>query len=68
MLIAGIFFIIGTILNAAAINFLMLVLGRLMLGCSVGFANQVNPEASTPIYSLRGLDNFKFFSLSFYWY
>ncbi|XP_060957919.1 uncharacterized protein LOC115700211 isoform X2 [Cannabis sativa] len=29
---------------------------------------EVNPEASTPIYSLRGLDNFKFFSLSFYWY
>ncbi|KAF4368622.1 hypothetical protein G4B88_020018 [Cannabis sativa] len=40
MLIAGIFFIIGTILNVAAINFLMLVLGRLMLGCGVGFANQ----------------------------
>ncbi|XP_030489574.2 sugar transport protein 13-like [Cannabis sativa] len=43
MLIAGIFFIIGTILNAAAINFVMLVLGRLMLGCGVGFANQAVP-------------------------
>uniref|UniRef100_A0A803QT90 Major facilitator superfamily (MFS) profile domain-containing protein n=1 Tax=Cannabis sativa TaxID=3483 RepID=A0A803QT90_CANSA len=43
MLIAGIFFIIGTILNAAAINFLMLVLGRLMLGCGVGFTNQAVP-------------------------
>ncbi|KAF4383979.1 hypothetical protein F8388_018731 [Cannabis sativa] len=31
-------------------------------------ASMVNPEASTPIYSLRGLDNFKFFSLSSYWY
>ena len=41
MFIAGIFFIIGTILNAAAHNFLMLVFGRILLGCGVGFANQV---------------------------
>lgn len=41
MLIAGIFFIVGTILNAAAMNFIMLVLGRILLGCGVGFANQV---------------------------
>ncbi|XP_062105006.1 sugar transport protein 13-like isoform X2 [Humulus lupulus] len=43
MLIAGIFFIVGTLLNALAINFLMLVLGRIMLGCGVGFANQAVP-------------------------
>ncbi|EXC17568.1 Sugar transport protein 13 [Morus notabilis] len=43
MFIAGIFFIVGTILNAAAMNFLMLVLGRLLLGCGVGFANQAVP-------------------------
>ena len=42
MLIAGVFFIIGTILNAAAFSFIMLVLGRILLGCGVGFANQVN--------------------------
>lgn len=41
MLIAGIFFLIGTILNAAAINIGMLIAGRLLLGCGVGFANQV---------------------------
>lgn len=41
MLIAGIFFIIGTVLNAAAQSLSMLIAGRLLLGCGVGFANQV---------------------------
>lgn len=41
MLIAGVFFIIGTILNAAAQGLSMLIAGRLLLGCGVGFANQV---------------------------
>ncbi|KAL1806549.1 hypothetical protein DCAR_0832363 [Daucus carota subsp. sativus] len=43
MLIAGVFFICGVILNAAAVNLLMLILGRLSLGCGVGFANQAVP-------------------------
>ncbi|XP_004298157.1 PREDICTED: sugar transport protein 13-like [Fragaria vesca subsp. vesca] len=43
MLIAGIFFIFGTILNAAAVNLVMLIIGRLLLGCGVGFANQAVP-------------------------
>uniref|UniRef100_A0A0A0L5M3 Major facilitator superfamily (MFS) profile domain-containing protein n=1 Tax=Cucumis sativus TaxID=3659 RepID=A0A0A0L5M3_CUCSA len=43
MLIAGVFFIVGTILNAAAVNLLMLILGRISLGCGVGFANQAVP-------------------------
>ncbi|KAL8105139.1 sugar transport protein 13-like isoform X1 [Apium graveolens] len=43
MLIAGIFFIIGVILNAAALNLFMLILGRISLGCGVGFANQAVP-------------------------
>lgn len=42
MLIAGVFFIVGTIFNAAAISVFMLVIGRVLLGCGVGFANQVN--------------------------
>lgn len=41
MLIAGILFLAGTILNAAAVNLAMLIIGRLLLGCGVGFANQV---------------------------
>ncbi|XP_022137810.1 sugar transport protein 13-like isoform X2 [Momordica charantia] len=43
MLIAGVFFIFGTILNASAVNLFMLILGRICLGCGVGFANQAVP-------------------------
>jgi predicted MFS family arabinose efflux permease len=41
MLIAGFFFIGGVIFNAAAQNLAMLIVGRILLGCGVGFANQV---------------------------
>ncbi|GLU08855.1 hypothetical protein SLE2022_257390 [Rubroshorea leprosula] len=43
MLIAGIFFIIGVVLNAAAQNLAMLIMGRILLGCGIGFANQGVP-------------------------
>ncbi|CAK9318624.1 unnamed protein product [Citrullus colocynthis] len=43
MLIAGVFFIIGTVLNANAENLTMLIVGRISLGCGVGFANQAVP-------------------------
>ncbi|XP_010905220.1 sugar transport protein MST4 [Elaeis guineensis] len=43
MLIAGIFFIIGVIFNGAAQNLAMLIVGRILLGCGVGFANQAVP-------------------------
>uniref|UniRef100_A0A7N0TX99 Major facilitator superfamily (MFS) profile domain-containing protein n=1 Tax=Kalanchoe fedtschenkoi TaxID=63787 RepID=A0A7N0TX99_KALFE len=43
MLIAGVFFIIGVVLNAAAQNLGMLIAGRILLGCGVGFANQAVP-------------------------
>lgn len=43
MLIAGVFFIIGVVFNAAAQNIAMLIIGRIMLGCGVGFANQAVP-------------------------
>ncbi|XP_077210275.1 sugar transport protein MST4-like [Tasmannia lanceolata] len=43
MLIAGIFFIIGVILNTAAQDLAMLIVGRIFLGCGVGFANQAVP-------------------------
>ena len=42
MLIAGIFFCVGTVFNAAAHNLAMLIIGRILLGCGVGFANQVS--------------------------
>ncbi|KAK1682191.1 hypothetical protein QYE76_043039 [Lolium multiflorum] len=43
MLIAGAFFIIGVIFNGAAHNLGMLIIGRILLGCGVGFANQAVP-------------------------
>lgn len=41
MQIASFFFIGGVILTAAAVNMAMLIIGRLLLGFGVGFANQV---------------------------
>ena len=41
MLIAGALFIVGVIFNGAAQNLGMLIVGRILLGCGVGFANQV---------------------------
>ncbi|KAL3675009.1 hypothetical protein R1sor_024957 [Riccia sorocarpa] len=43
MLIGGISFLIGAILNAAAQNLAMLIIGRIMLGIGVGFGNQTVP-------------------------
>ncbi|PNX81882.1 sugar transport protein 13-like, partial [Trifolium pratense] len=44
MLIAGFFFIGGVIFNVAAQNLAMLIVGRILLGCGVGFANQRQPS------------------------
>lgn len=41
MLSAGVAFCVGVVLNAAAQEIVMLILGRVLLGCGVGFANQV---------------------------
>ena len=41
MFIGGLSYLIGSILNAAAQNLTMLILGRIMLGVGVGFGNQV---------------------------
>ncbi|KAE8806499.1 monosaccharide transporter 4 [Hordeum vulgare] len=43
MRIAGAFFIVGAIFNGAARNLGMLIVGRILLGCGVGFANQAIP-------------------------
>ncbi|GAA0170714.1 secondary carrier transporter [Lithospermum erythrorhizon] len=43
MLIAGFFFILGVVFNAAAQNLTMLIVGMILLGCGVGFSNQAVP-------------------------
>lgn len=62
MCFGGLVFLAGSILNAAAINIAMLIIGRLLLGVGVGFANQ-----SVPVYlsemapaKLRGALNIGF--------
>ena len=41
MLTGGLVFLAGAIINAAAQNIAMLIIGRILLGIGVGFANQV---------------------------
>ncbi|CAL0300754.1 unnamed protein product [Lupinus luteus] len=53
MLIAGVFFIIGTVLNAVGNNLIVLIVGRVILGCGVGFANQAIPVFLSEIAPTR---------------
>lgn len=41
MLSGGLVFLVGAILNGAATNVAMLIIGRLLLGVGIGFVNQV---------------------------
>ncbi|KAG1355222.1 sugar transport protein MST6 [Cocos nucifera] len=62
MLCGGGAFVIGSALNGAAINVAMLIVGRVLLGIGVGFANQAVPlylsEMAPP--NLRGALNIGF--------
>ncbi|KAL3534304.1 hypothetical protein ACH5RR_002765 [Cinchona calisaya] len=62
MLTAGFFFIAGVVLNAAAQNLGMLIAGRILLGCGVGFANQAVPLFLSEIAPtrIRGALNISF--------
>ncbi|KAG8365762.1 hypothetical protein BUALT_Bualt17G0005600 [Buddleja alternifolia] len=62
MTLGGSIFLIGAILNGAAVNVEMLIIGRLLLGVGIGYANQ-----SVPVYlsemapaKLRGAMNIGF--------
>ncbi|KAM0940915.1 putative sugar transport protein STP/MST-like, plant [Dioscorea sansibarensis] len=62
MFCGGITFLVGSAINGAAENHFMLILGRVLLGVGVGFANQ-----SVPVYlsemapaNLRGMLNIGF--------
>eukprot|EP00253_Pinus_taeda_P026983 PITA_26983 len=62
MLIGGAIFLCGAAINGAAMNIAMLIIGRILLGIGVGFANQ-----SVPVYlsemapaKLRGALNIGF--------
>lgn len=51
MLIAGLAFCLGVIFTAAAAEIIMLIIGRVLLGWGVGFANQVIHPYLKPCYS-----------------
>ncbi|KAI3891434.1 hypothetical protein MKX03_020716 [Papaver bracteatum] len=58
----GISFLIGAALNAAAVNLIMLIIGRVMLGVGIGFGNQAVPlylSEMAPAH-LRGALNMMF--------
>ncbi|TVU14362.1 hypothetical protein EJB05_37825, partial [Eragrostis curvula] len=43
MLIGGMLFVAGSVINAAAVNIAMLIIGRLLLGFGIGFTLQAAP-------------------------
>ncbi|PIA34384.1 hypothetical protein AQUCO_03800179v1 [Aquilegia coerulea] len=62
MLLGGLTFLIGAIINGAAKNVAMLIVGRLLLGVGVGFANQSVPLYLSEMapYKYRGALNIGF--------
>ncbi|CAN6360208.1 unnamed protein product [Urochloa humidicola] len=53
MLMAGALFIVGVIFSGAAQNLAMLIVGRMLLGCGVGFVNHAVPLFLTEIAPTR---------------
>lgn len=55
----GLSFLAGATLNAAAVNLVMLILGRILLGVGIGFGNQAVPLYLSEIapYNIRGAVN-----------
>uniref|UniRef100_A0A0E0KRB8 Major facilitator superfamily (MFS) profile domain-containing protein n=1 Tax=Oryza punctata TaxID=4537 RepID=A0A0E0KRB8_ORYPU len=43
MLIGGSMFLVGALVNAAAVNIAMLIIGRMLLGLGLGFSGQATP-------------------------
>ncbi|XP_050216720.1 sugar transport protein 14-like [Mercurialis annua] len=43
ILVGSVSFFLGAVLNAAAVNILMLIIGRIFLGIGIGFGNQAVP-------------------------
>uniref|UniRef100_A0A0D9V240 Major facilitator superfamily (MFS) profile domain-containing protein n=1 Tax=Leersia perrieri TaxID=77586 RepID=A0A0D9V240_9ORYZ len=62
MLGGGIIFLIGAILNGAATNVAMLIIGRILLGIGVGFSNQAVPLYLSEMAParMRGMLNISF--------
>ncbi|GLT48533.1 hypothetical protein SLA2020_221530 [Shorea laevis] len=59
ILVGAVSFFLGAILNAAAVNILMLIIGRILLGVGIGFGNQAVPLylSETAPAKIRGAVN-----------
>ncbi|KAL2475679.1 Sugar transport protein 1 [Abeliophyllum distichum] len=59
MMFGGLIFLVGAIINAAAVHISMLIIGRVLLGIGVGFANQSVPLYLSEMspYNYRGTFN-----------
>ncbi|RZC56082.1 hypothetical protein C5167_014946 [Papaver somniferum] len=62
MFLGGLVFLIGAAINGAAMNIAMLIIGRMLLGIGVGFANQSVPLYLSEMapYKYRGALNSSF--------
>ncbi|KAL7160198.1 hypothetical protein ABFS83_01G077400 [Erythranthe nasuta] len=62
MCLGGVLFLAGALFNGFAQNLAMLIIGRVLLGCGVGFANQSAPVflSETAPYKYRGALNMLF--------
>ncbi|KAF5736851.1 putative sugar transporter [Tripterygium wilfordii] len=62
MTVASFFFIAGVILTCVSVNIEMVIVGRVLLGCGIGFANQAVPLFLSEIApaKLRGALNISF--------
>lgn len=57
MVSGGVIFLAGAVLNGAAVNIEMLIIGRILLGVGVGFANQVHSTSLVSSMHLGMLSN-----------
>lgn len=62
MFFGAVIFLAGAVLNAIASNVMMLIVGRILLGVGVGFANQVTEILP---FNKRALFELKFFNILF---
>ena len=62
MLFGGAFFLVGALINGFAQHVWMLIVGRILLGVGIGFANQVFPSLSLSLF------NFTIFNFPLFFY
>ncbi len=58
MALGGLAFVLGSALQAAAPEIVQLVIGRILLGIGIGFANQVAAASSHRLESRLGMPSY----------